>query len=56
MKSIFVLLVAFVALAAADDEQAIRTLCRFRVGNFPHPNPALCHKFVQCQVNLKIFD
>lgn len=51
MKSIFVLLVVCVSiLVAADDEQAIRDLCRFRVGTFPHPNPELCYQYVQCQV------
>lgn len=50
MKSILVALIGLVALAAADDSQAIRDLCRFRVGNFPHPNPDLCYQYVQCQV------
>lgn len=53
-REIFVLLLALsVTCCAANDEQAIRDLCRFRIGNFPHPNPVLCHQYVECQVKEK---
>lgn len=48
--SVLLLLCAFVAKSDANDA-AIRDLCLWRMGNFSHPEPTLCNKFVQCQVN-----
>lgn len=51
-KSVLILLVILaVQFSAADDSQAIRDLCRLRVGIFPHPNSKLCNEFVKCQVS-----
>lgn len=55
-QMIFVIFVTLVVtFANANDGEAIRELCRLRFGTFPHPNPALCHLFIQCQVNFYKF-
>lgn len=48
LEIFFVVLLLTISTCVADDEQAIRDLCRFRIGTFPHPNPQLCNLFVQC--------
>ena len=53
-KLFFTLFVALmVSICAADDQQVINQLCRFRIATIPHPNPALCHLYVQCVVSFK---
>lgn len=37
-----------------DDELLVRNFCRFRIGIFPHPNPILCYKYVNCVVSSSI--
>lgn len=52
---IFVLLVTvMVSFCAAEDQEIINELCRFRIATIPHPNPELCHLYVQCQVNFEM--
>ena len=52
-KGIFAIIVALVVtVCAADDQQTINELCRFRIATILHPNPMLCHLYVKCQVNI----
>lgn len=49
MRSVLLIFVVLFGFAYGDDAQAIRDLCRFRLGQFAHPNPDLCYQYVQCQ-------
>lgn len=48
---IFLLLTMLVLVAAIDEAEEIRLRCEGRLGTIPHPNPEMCHLFIQCVVS-----
>lgn len=49
---IFILLTTLVVVATADEAEEIRLRCQGRLDAIPHPNPEICHMFIQCVVNV----
>lgn len=48
---ILLLLTTLFLVAAADEAEEIRLRCEGRFGTIAHPNPEMCHLFVQCVVS-----
>lgn len=46
-----IFLASLLAIGSADYQLVVDETCRFRIATIPHPNPVLCHLYVQCQVD-----